>query len=87
MENLLASYLDIEPDRLQFNYTPSGRPYLLQKFRGRKLQFNLAHSHAFALYAVTLDRRMGVDLEQIYDFVETSQIAKRILSRQERSEF
>ena len=86
LRTILASYLDIEPDRLQFNYTPNGKPFLVLKFRGKALQFNLAHSHELALYALTLERRIGVDVEQIYSFDESSQLVRRILSKQERAE-
>jgi 4'-phosphopantetheinyl transferase len=29
LRTILAFYLDIEPDRLKFNYTPNGKPYLV----------------------------------------------------------
>jgi 4'-phosphopantetheinyl transferase len=83
---ILASYLNIEPDKLQFDYTANGKPYLVQKFRDKELQFNLAHSHELALCALTLDRRIGIDIEHIYNFAETDQLANRILSRQEKAE-
>ncbi|HXZ06337.1 MAG TPA: 4'-phosphopantetheinyl transferase superfamily protein [Ktedonobacteraceae bacterium] len=86
LRTILASYLNIEPGRVMFNYTPNGKPFLVQKFQGKELQFNLAHSHELALFALTLDRRIGVDVEQIYGFAETNQLARRILSRQERAE-
>ena len=83
---ILASYLNIEPDRLQFDYTSNGKPFLIQKYRDKALQFNLAHSHELALYAFTVDRRIGVDVERIYSFAKSSQLARRILSKQERAE-
>ena len=84
---ILASYMNIEPDKLQFSYTSNGKPYLIQKFEDKELQFSLAHSHQLALCALTFDRRIGVDIEQIYNFAETNQLANRILSRQEKAEF
>jgi 4'-phosphopantetheinyl transferase len=86
LRKILASYLNIEPDKLQFSYTSNGKPYLLQKFKDKELQFSLAHSHQLALYAMTFDRRIGIDIEQIYNFAETDQLANRILSRQEKAE-
>ncbi len=83
---ILASYLNIEPDKLQFSYTSNGKPYLIQKFNDKELQFSLAHSHELALFALTFDRRIGVDIEKIYNFAETDQLANRILSRQEKAE-
>ena len=86
LRKILASYLNIEPDKLQFSYTTNGKPYLVQKFGDKELQFNLAHSHELALYALTLDRRIGIDIEHIYNFAETDQLANRVLSRQEKAE-
>jgi 4'-phosphopantetheinyl transferase len=34
---------------------------------------------------VTLDRRIGVDVEQIYGFAETDSLANRILSQREKA--
>jgi 4'-phosphopantetheinyl transferase len=86
LRKILASYMNIEPDKLQFRYTTNGKPYLVQKFQDQELQFNLAHSNEIALYALTLDRRIGIDVEHIYNFVETDQLANRVLSRQEKAE-
>ncbi len=86
LRKILASYLNIEPEKLQFSYTTNGKPYLVQKFGDKELQFNLAHSHELALYALTLDRRIGIDIEHIYNFAETDQLANRVLSRQEKAE-
>ncbi len=87
LRTILAYYLDIEPERLEFNYTPKGKPYLVQRFRGKELQFNLSHSHEFALYAVTINRQVGVDLEYIYLFAETDALTDRILTKRERAEW
>jgi 4'-phosphopantetheinyl transferase len=85
LRTILAYYLDIEPERLQFNYTPNGKPYLVQRFRGSELQFNLSHSRAFALYAVTLNRQVGVDIEHIYLSAEIDSLADRILTKREKA--
>lgn len=70
---ILASYLEIEPDQLRFRYSSNGKP-------------SLAHSHELALFALTIDRRIGVDVAQIYDFAEIGQLTDRILSKQEKAE-
>jgi 4'-phosphopantetheinyl transferase len=85
LRTILAYYLDIEPERLEFNCTPNGKPYLVRRFRDNELQFNLSHSRAFALYAVTLNRQVGVDIEHIYLSAEIDSLADRILTKRERA--
>lgn len=82
---ILGSYMNIEPDKLQFSYGPQGKPFLAESFQGKKLEFNMSHSHEFALYAVTFNRQVGVDLEHIYRFAETDSLAYQILSKQEKT--
>jgi phosphopantetheinyl transferase len=65
---LLGRYLDRDPRTLDFVLGPHGKPALL--FEGPThpaptpdLRFNLSHSGPLALYAVTADRDVGVDIE------------------------
>lgn len=82
---ILGSYMNIEPDKLRFSYNSQGKPFLAESFQGEKLQFNMSHSHEFALFAVTFNRQIGVDLEHIYRFAETDSLAHRILSKREKT--
>ncbi len=43
----------------------------------------MSHSHGVALYAVTRDREVGIDLEFIRRDLEVEQIAERFFSRRE----
>ena len=51
------------------------------------MNFNLSHSHDLALYAFTLQRRIGIDLEQLRPISMAEQIAKRYFSSQENAVF
>jgi 4'-phosphopantetheinyl transferase len=82
---ILGSYMNVEPDKLQFSYNPQGKPFLAETYQGKQLQFNMSHSHEFALYAVTFNRQVGIDLEHIYRFAETDSLANRILSKEEKT--
>jgi len=44
LRTILASYVDIEPSRLQFCYGSYGKPVLAETFAKVKLRFNLSHS-------------------------------------------
>jgi 4'-phosphopantetheinyl transferase len=60
---ILSSYLQIPAEKLIFSYQDYGKPYLAQN----DLQFNVSHSHAYAVYAITPVHRIGVDLEKVED--------------------
>ena len=79
---LLGRYLSVEPQQLRFDYTSSGKP-ALAKTGDSRLQFNLSHSQGLALYAVTRDRQIGIDLEQLRPTADVEQIAQRFFSAQE----
>jgi len=92
---LLGAYLDADPHALGFAEGPHGKPRLATpapaaaaggSMRGggestdaARLRFNLSHSGDVALYAVTTDREVGVDVELPRRPVEHVAIARRIL--------
>lgn len=72
---LLGRYLDRDPRALRFVFGAHGKPALLPEGRApaavlrpapaADLRFNLSHSGAIALYAVTAGREVGVDIERV----------------------
>lgn len=60
LRSLLARYLHTNPEMIEFQYASQGKPFL----KNSAIQFNLAHSEHLALYAVTLDRAVGIDIER-----------------------
>lgn len=83
LRRILGRYLNIEPQRLQFNYGPKGKPTLATGCGEGTLRFNLAHSHQLAVYGVTYHREIGVDVEYIRPISEAGQIARRTFSAEE----
>ncbi len=59
---LLASYIDASPEELVFSYGENDKPSL----PAPAPYFNLSHSGGLALYAVTADAEVGIDVE-LYD--------------------
>lgn len=84
---LLGSYLGIAPERLAFAYGANGKPELADMHPDTPIQFNLADSDGLVLYAVTLGRRVGVDLERIRPIPDAAQIAKQFFTLEERTQF
>ena len=81
---ILGLYLGIKPSEVHFNYGPYGKPSLVGEFGLGKIEFNLAHSNGYAIYAFALNRKVGVDLEQVAPTVEAEQFANRFFSDQEK---
>ncbi|MCU0551566.1 MAG: 4'-phosphopantetheinyl transferase superfamily protein [Leptolyngbya sp. Prado105] len=73
LRSLLSQYLQTDPLSLTFEYSPHGKPTLTQS----RIQFNLAHSQHLALYAVTYDRAVGIDLEAIRPVEDLESLVQR----------
>jgi len=88
---ILGQYLGIKPSQLHFRYSPHGKPSLdskgFQNPLGLSLRFNLAHSHGLALYAITREREIGVDIERVHPMAEADQIVEQFFSAWERDVF
>ena len=80
---ILGRYLDEQPDRLRFCYSPHGKPALAEAHAADALRFNVSHAHGMALYAITRGREIGIDLEHIRADVTGERIAARFFAPRE----
>jgi 4'-phosphopantetheinyl transferase len=78
---LLGRYLDHDPRTLRFVLGPHGKPALLRDDTEsvEDLRFNLSHSGSLALYAVTVGRAVGIDVEVPRRRVNELAVAERVL--------
>lgn len=78
---LLSCYLKMRPEQLQFAYSVHGKPTLdipdCQYQTQCNISFNISHSHGLALYGITRDRPIGIDIEHIRLVQEMEQLAER----------
>jgi 4'-phosphopantetheinyl transferase len=74
---LLSRYLRISPEGLLFTYSDRGKPALSHPETPDKIAFNVSHSNGIALYGVTCDRPIGVDIEYIRSLPDLTQLAQR----------
>ncbi len=74
LRTILAHWLNCEPREIQFGYGDRGKPYLQNV---QELYFNLAHSQDLAIYVVSSDREVGIDLEYINSKCDVVGISKR----------
>jgi 4'-phosphopantetheinyl transferase len=82
---LLAQYLNCDARDLGFTYGVNGKPRLQSLSSDLPLEFNLTHSGDLALYALTLEHPLGIDLEQIRPDCNYLAIAQRFFTAQEVS--
>lgn len=84
LRTLLARYLHRDAARLSFDYNAYGKPSLAGSAGDAPaLHFNLSHAHEIALYAFTLQREVGLDLEFIRHDFAGEEIAARFFSERE----
>lgn len=80
LRKILGCYARKEPGGLQFRYSAYGKPELTDEADGQNVCFNVSHSHGLALYAVTHNRGIGVDIELIRPDFADEKIAERFFS-------
>jgi 4'-phosphopantetheinyl transferase len=83
LRTILGRYLNIKPDRVEFEYSSRGKPKLADSCGAEQLRFNVSHSQDLALYGFSCDRAIGVDLEYLRAIDDVQKIAQRFFSTQE----
>ncbi len=83
LRTILSNYLGMPASRLQFDYGHYGKPAI----KDTSVRFNLSHSKSLALYAITRDREVGIDVEFIRPMNDAVQIAHRYFSACENAMF
>lgn len=81
LRGVLARHLGCAPNAV--GIVSDGKPRLAAD---AALRFNLAHSDAFAICAVALEREVGVDIERVRRLGDADRLARSVLSERERSE-
>ncbi len=84
LRRILSHYCDKDPDEHIFAYNRYGKPYLVDE---DILYFNVSHSDNQVLYAVTLGREIGIDIERIRPFENAESIIERFCSEKEKKDF
>ena len=79
---ILANYLGCNPSEVKFEYGEAGKPAVAGDQKSG-LHFNLAHSGDLVVYALNLDRRIGVDIELVRPMPDAEQIAANYFSPDE----
>ncbi len=83
---ILARYLSLSPQQIQFSYSAHGKPELAPS-QATGLQFNLAHSGDLAVVALAHARPIGIDLEQLRPVETLDQMVDGYFAPAERAAF
>jgi 4'-phosphopantetheinyl transferase len=87
LRQILAAYLQCTPDSIAFAYTANGKPHLAGD--APALRFNLSHSNALFLCAVSSHCEVGVDVERMGAMPEAdaAAIVERFFTEGEKSAY
>lgn len=84
---ILSRYTGLHPAALAYREGSHGKPELDGAAAASGIRFNVSNSGDFALYALTLRREIGVDLELLKPMPDGIDIAQRFFSAPENEVF
>lgn len=80
LRQLLSNYLNYPAREIKFTQGPFGKIEIHRLMPTPLIKFNLSHTGEYALFAFSLDRDLGVDIEHIRADIEIKDIAQRFFS-------
>jgi 4'-phosphopantetheinyl transferase len=83
LRTLLACYASLPAREIPIDSAGGGKPRLLGSPQDADLRFNVSHSEDSALFVLSLDREVGIDLEHIRPLRGYTRIAERNFTRRE----
>lgn len=84
LRQLLGRRLNISPAKITFEYMKHGKPRV--RDTATQLHFNVSHSWERALYALSENSQMGVDIEYTNRDIDYLGVAKRLFTIREYSQ-
>lgn len=81
LRTALATRTETAPDRLRFDATPQGKPFLLPPSDGVPVPaFSITHARGIVACAVAAGGRVGVDVESVEACARAVDVARRMFS-------
>jgi 4'-phosphopantetheinyl transferase len=87
LRQLLAAHLDVRPECVEFRYGANGKPALAPRFTATGWHFNVSHCGELAVFALSSEGEVGVDVEAIREVRDADAIAARVFSRRENDAY
>ena len=86
LRDILGRYLDCPSSTVGFTYEHAGKPVLALCHSPSPVRFNLSHSQDVAVFAISVNRVVGVDIEAVRTDIARDDVADRCFSIGERVE-
>ena len=80
---LLSRYTSMDPAGVELQRSEQGKPRIAER-QSSQVRFNLSHSKGFAIFAITLGREVGIDIEQVDRTSAWRDVAKVFFNRCEQ---
>lgn len=80
LRSLLSRYIHCPPEQIHFEYSAFGKPEVGKSLNPEHIFFNLSHSNGIALFAISRQAMMGIDIEYMRVDVDLSAIAATAFS-------
>lgn len=84
LRQIISKYLEIDAKNLLFEYNSFGKPFLITDSLKQDFKFNMTHSKNMALYCISSQKNVGVDIEYLYKEFEFQPIIDRFFSQNEK---
>jgi 4'-phosphopantetheinyl transferase len=86
LKKLLSNSLDKPGENIEISYGEYKKPFIKEKINNKTVEFNVSHSGDYALIAITLKNKVGIDIEKINYDIDYSSLSNRFFSQQENKE-
>lgn len=86
IRTILSRYIGLDPQQIVFSREEHGRPYLLRSWKSPSPQFSLSYTDGLVGVALTLESRVGIDVENIRREIDCLAIAESYFSPDEHKE-
>jgi len=80
---LLSSYLGSAPEQVRLRLGPHGKPELAGDQLGMRIFFNVAHCEDVALYGLSAEHELGIDVERLRAMPDALDMAARFFASAE----
>lgn len=84
LREILGVQTHIAPDSLVFFTGPFGKPALVPPSKGRTLHFSLAHSNDIAVFAISREAPVGIDVELVRELSDLYGMVSTVFSSREK---
>ena len=86
IRTILSRYTGLDPKQVVFSREEHGRPYLLRSWKSPLPQFSLSYTDGLVGVALTLESRVGIDVENTSREIDCLAIAESYFSSDEHKE-